>query len=283
MDHQVFHIGFEKGGRKIMHKRIKSIIALFFLLPMERGHTEPEYDFTLQTLTYASINTAAPFKADGIYRVIFNTKQDFLKLNGVFQMGFHLPLTHESTSVQRGDFENFYYSIYRTLYRSKNKESRFNLNSGFNGWLGFSRESRQRDLFRASIRPFLTLSFKKGAFFTNQTFRFGHRFYNQRMRADGQSLIPNEFTSITELKYYLTKKWSFDLTFLYNYGITFQNMGKSASIMGYYSSYRVEDDLLVSLGLETQDNNLMPDGVRRRVTVFDPGVTQLVFDLKLKI
>ncbi len=266
-----------------MHKGIKSIVAFFFLLPMERGYTEPEYDFTLQSLTYTSINTSDRFKADGIYRVIFNTKQDFLKLNGIFQFGFHLPLTHESSSVQRGDLENFYYSIYRTLYSSENKESHFNLNSGFSGWLGLSRESRQRDLFRASIRPFLRLSFKTGAFFTNQTLRFGHRFYNQRMRADGQSLIPNEFTSITELSYYLTKKWSFDLTFLYNYGITFQNVGKSASIMGYYTSYRVGDDLLVSLGLETQDDNLMSDGLRRRVTVFDPGVTQFVFDLRLKI
>ncbi len=286
VDYSIMIFDIESRRKGLMYKKVyKGTAILLFLLITEIGRSEAEYNVALQALTYTSINTASPFKANGIYRVILNGKQDFLKLYNTFQVGFYLPLTHESSVAEKGDFENFYYSIYRTIYRSEDEisESYLNLNSGLSGWLGLSRESRRRDQFIASVRPFLTLSWKKGVLFISETLRFGHRFYSQRVRADGRSLIPNEFTSITELSYHLTDRWSLALTFLYNYGISFENIGQSASLIGYYTSYRIGEKLLISLGLETQDDNFMPDGIRRRVTVFDPGITQLVFDLRLEV
>lgn len=188
--------------------------------------------------------------------------------------------TYPRDDGTNGDFERPSVKVSKSLKLAKDYGWKIldTFSYGLSASFPLGAESK-RQTFRGSLSPSVAAAKSLGKFSVSQSLSYSRRFYEYDIRLNGVVNSPNSISSSTGLGFDLSEKWSIETSFVYSYGVSYQNVGRSTNSITFSTSYKASDLISLSTGVTTDRGTLEPDGVTNKIRFFDSEKAQGFFDI----
>lgn len=225
---------------------------------------------------------AQPISYAGSYMGVLSAVHPGSRIAGTLRVAYSQEYTYADKNNSTGTFENPSLSLSRSWAQGKHFESSVldSLSLTFSGVVGANDESARRN-FLWSNGLSLTATKTLGRWTAQQSIGYSRGFYEYETRRNGVINSPDTFKGISTLIFGLSDRVSVGATYSYAYSVSFQGVGRVATIADTSVEYALSDRLAASVGVSVERGTLEPDGQSNRIRFFAPEAAQYVAQLTL--
>ena len=232
--------------------------------------------------TARSANEAEPTSYSGAYTLMGSATHIKSATTGTARFDTTREYTYDRADGSNGSFENPILIVSKSFSSGKDFESSWmdSVSLSLSGVIGANAESRRRS-FLWSNGIAVTGAKVLGRWMLNQSLRYGRSFYEYDIRDDGTVNSPNSVRSTSVVYYGVSDRWSVGGSFIYDYAISFQGVGRSGQIAMASVDFLVNEKISISAGVSSERSTLEPDGQSNRIRFYAPDSAQYFVDLVL--
>lgn len=250
------------------------------------ANTKKGFDFAGQLLVETDRNAdeASAETYSGWYKLTTSVTHAKSSISLTSKLGYTREYTYERADGTNGDFDNPILILAKT-FLDKEDYSFAGLDSisiSLVNSIGASRESARRS-FLWSNGLLLTGAKAVGRFKLEQSLGYSRGFYEYDIRNDGTVNSPTSLKSMTTVYYGITDRLQVGGTLIYNYAISFQDVGRGSQLGFATIDYTFNERIAASLGMSTERDTIEPDGQSDRIRVFAPEAAKYFVDVVLTI